>query len=49
MSSESNARITWDVSPGITGKYRIQHFGNSKALDGTITPFSGVSSVFIVQ
>jgi len=49
LSSKSNARITWAIPANVTGKFRIQHFGTSKALDGTLSAFSGTSSVFIVQ
>ena len=42
--------ITWDISSTAdSGTYRIQHFGSSKDLFGTITPYSGSSSTFTVK
>lgn len=48
--AESTATVTWDI-PASTpvGKYRIVHFGDAKALDGTITPFTGTSRAFVVS
>jgi neutral ceramidase len=43
----SKATITWKATqPGI---YRIVHHGDAKALNGTITPFTGISRTFTVS
>ncbi|WP_115944941.1 neutral/alkaline ceramidase [Amycolatopsis thermalba] len=48
--AESKATITWDIPPDTpVGKYRVVHFGDAKALDGTITPFTGTSRAFVVS
>jgi len=39
-------RTAKDTPPG---KYRIVQYGDSKALDGTITPYTGYSSVFEIK
>ncbi|MDQ1645901.1 MAG: neutral ceramidase [Cryptosporangiaceae bacterium] len=48
--ADSIATITWaipaDASPGT---YRIVHYGDSKNLLGTITPFTGTSRTFTVS
>jgi len=47
--SESLITITWDIaSETEPGSYRIKVFGSSKWF-GTITPFEGTSSTFIVN
>ena len=46
----SVARITWDVPPGTpAGRYRVQHYGDSRDAAGTITPFTGTSNDFDVE
>ncbi|MGW0173256.1 neutral/alkaline ceramidase [Rhodococcus sp. NPDC003322] len=48
-SNASVARITWDVPDGTpNGRYRIQHFGDSRDAGGAITPFTGTSAEFDV-
>jgi len=48
--AESLITITWQIAPTVpAGTYRIQHFGNSKALSGTISPYTGTSSNFVVS
>ena len=48
-SNASVARITWDVPVGTpAGTYRIQHFGDRKNPDGSITAFTGTSAPFTV-
>ncbi|MFD1815717.1 neutral/alkaline ceramidase [Rhodococcus gannanensis] len=48
-ANASVARITWDVPDGTPpGTYRIQHFGDSRGGDGSITPFTGTSATFTV-
>jgi neutral ceramidase len=46
----SEVRIDWETEewakPGV---YRIRYFGDSKAIGGVITPFEGVSGIFILQ
>ena len=47
--NQSVARITWDVPDGTpAGRYRVQHFGNSRDAAGTITAFTGTSNEFEV-
>jgi len=47
--SESLITITWDIDwETVPGTYRIKLFGSSKWF-GTITPFEGTSSTFIVN
>ncbi|CAH1793813.1 unnamed protein product, partial [Owenia fusiformis] len=46
----SKAVITWTVPTNQeTGTYRIRHFGYSKSLTGTLTPFKGASSEFEIE
>jgi len=48
----SQITIEWDIptSPApAAGTYRLRYTGDAKSLDGTITPFQGVSSLFTVQ
>jgi len=46
----SHATIDWTIpSDAAPGTYRVRHFGNSKALDGTISAFTGTSRQFKVQ
>ena len=42
--------LTWQI-PAKTpsGKYRMRYFGDAKNTDGSITPFTGTSSVFTVS
>lgn len=48
-TNASVARITWDVPSGTpTGPYRIQHFGDHKNRDGSVTPFTGTSAEFTI-
>lgn len=43
----SEVTITWEVEDWAQdGRYRIRYFGDSKVVDGTITPFEGVSGEF---
>ncbi|KAF7858645.1 hypothetical protein EAF04_009245 [Stromatinia cepivora] len=43
----SEVTITWEVEERAQdGRYRIRYFGDSKVVDGTITPFEGVSGEF---
>ncbi len=45
----SQATITWDIpADAASGTYRIKHFGKSRAVDGTLTPFGGASREFVV-
>jgi neutral ceramidase len=45
----SQATITWEIPPdAAAGAYRIKHFGSSKGMDGTLTPFEGTSREFVV-
>ncbi|AII06485.1 neutral/alkaline ceramidase [Rhodococcus opacus] len=47
--NQSLARITWDVPDGTpAGRYRVQHFGNSRDAAGAITAFTGTSNDFEV-
>ena len=45
--ADSKATITWKA--GAPGTYRIVHHGDSKALNGAITPFTGTSRTFTVS
>ena len=45
--ADSKATITWKTDA--PGTYRIVHHGDSKALNGTITPFTGTSRTFTVN
>jgi neutral ceramidase len=45
--ADSKATITWKAEA--PGTYRIVHHGDSKALNGTITPFTGTSRTFSVS
>jgi hypothetical protein len=45
--ADSKATITWKATE--PGTYRIVHHGDSKALNGTITPFTGASRTFTVS
>jgi neutral ceramidase len=45
--ADSKATITWKADA--PGTYRIIHHGDSKALNGTITPFTGTSRTFSVS
>ncbi|WBQ04816.1 neutral/alkaline ceramidase [Kribbella sp. CA-293567] len=45
--ADSKATITWKATE--PGTYRILHHGDSKALNGTITPFTGMSRTFTVS
>ncbi|GAA3573094.1 neutral/alkaline ceramidase [Kribbella ginsengisoli] len=45
--ADSKATITWKATE--PGTYRIVHHGDSKALNGTITPFTGTSRTFTVS
>ncbi|XP_069125052.1 uncharacterized protein [Argopecten irradians] len=46
---ESEVTIIWDIpAEQAPGTYRIQYFGDSKNVLGTITPFSGTSNSFLV-
>ncbi len=44
--ADSKATVTWKATTA--GTYRIVHHGDSKALNGTITPFTGTSRTFTV-
>jgi neutral ceramidase len=45
----SQASILWDVPADATpGTYRLKHFGSSKSVGGTLTPYQGVSGEFEV-
>lgn len=47
--SESLCTVEWDIPAGTpAGTYRIQHFGVSKSLLQTKTPYQGTSSEFTV-
>jgi len=47
--TESLITIEWYIpTTQQPGSYRIRHFGDSKDIFGTITPFNGTSSVFTV-
>ncbi|MEU4390297.1 neutral/alkaline ceramidase [Kribbella sp. NPDC023855] len=45
--ADSKATITWKATQ--PGTYRIIHRGDAKALNGTITPFTGTSRTFTVS
>ncbi|MEV6283246.1 neutral/alkaline ceramidase [Kribbella sp. NPDC051770] len=45
--ADSKATITWKADA--PGTYRIVHHGDAKALNGTITPFTGTSRTFTVS
>jgi neutral ceramidase len=45
--ADSKATITWKATE--PGTYRIVHHGDSKALTGTITAFTGISRTFTVS
>ncbi|XP_060077762.1 uncharacterized protein LOC132557292 [Ylistrum balloti] len=46
---ESEVTIIWDIpADQAPGTYRLQYFGDSKSLSGTITPFSGQTPAFQV-
>jgi len=46
----STVNVTWTIESGTpAGSYRIQYFGDSKPLIGSISSFSGVSSTFTVS
>ena len=45
--ADSKATITWKADA--PGTYRIVHHGDSKAVNGTITPFTGTSRTFSVS
>ncbi|GAB2565255.1 neutral/alkaline ceramidase [Kribbella endophytica] len=45
--ADSKATITWKATS--PGTYRIVHHGDAKALNGTITPFTGTSRTFTVS
>ncbi|MBI5925486.1 MAG: neutral/alkaline ceramidase [Aquabacterium sp.] len=50
FGAESAADISWTIPAGTpAGSYRIVHYGDAKNLIGTITSFTGTSSVFQVQ
>ncbi|TAK97296.1 MAG: alkaline ceramidase, partial [Aquabacterium sp.] len=50
FGAESAADLSWTIPQGTpAGSYRIVHYGDAKNLIGTITPFTGTSSVFQVQ
>ncbi|EIM80776.1 Neutral/alkaline nonlysosomal ceramidase [Stereum hirsutum FP-91666 SS1] len=50
ITGTSNVDITWTIEDGTpAGTYRIQYFGDAKAIGGTITPFVGTSSNFTVS
>ncbi|CCM06034.1 uncharacterized protein FIBRA_08280 [Fibroporia radiculosa] len=45
----STVTITWRIEPETpAGIYRLSYFGDAKHLTGSITPFVGVSSQFII-
>ena len=45
----TGVRITWDVPQDAqTGTYRITYRGSSRAIGGTVTPFTGTSNEFAV-
>jgi len=45
----SIATIQWFIPPEtVPGTYRITHYGDSKAITGTITPFIGSTNPFTV-
>jgi neutral ceramidase len=47
--TQSRITITWDIALDTPpGQYRIQTFGTSKDIWGTLTPYTGTSSVFNV-
>lgn len=49
LSPESHATVEWRIpASAASGVYRISHFGASKALQGSITHFTGSSSAFVV-
>ncbi|ESK90041.1 neutral ceramidase precursor [Moniliophthora roreri MCA 2997] len=46
----STVNISWTIESGTpAGSYRIHYFGDSKPLIGSITPFTGTSSVFTLS
>ena len=48
LTGTSEVTISWDTSirSPSTGLYRIKYYGDSKAVGGKITAFSGTSGVF---
>jgi len=47
---DSIVTLEWTIQPAVsTGTYRLVYLGNSKAEDGTLTPFTGTSSSFTVS
>lgn len=48
----SQITVEWDIPTApapAAGTYRVRYTGDAKSLDGTITPFTGLSSLFAVQ
>lgn len=46
----TTSTVVWDIPPGQhPGRYRIVYFGDSRALDGHLTPFVGTSTEFEVS
>ena len=49
LLGESQVTVTWDIPmTQQIGTYRIQYFGNWKAISGSITTFRGTSKQFKV-
>ncbi|KAI1178625.1 Neutral/alkaline nonlysosomal ceramidase [Nemania sp. FL0916] len=50
LLATSEANITWETTDpwAVPGTYRIRYFGDAKSLDGTITPFDGAGSAFML-
>ncbi len=44
----SVASVTWTVPDDAAGDFRIVHHGTSRAKDGTLTPFTGITPPFAV-
>lgn len=45
----SDIDITWFTDASVArGQYRIQYYGHSRSATGVITPFTGLSSTFVV-
>ena len=46
----TTSTVVWDIPPGQRpGRYRIVYFGDSRALNGHLTPFVGTSAEFEVS
>ncbi|MEV6069999.1 neutral/alkaline ceramidase [Nocardia sp. NPDC052001] len=46
----SIARFTWDIPAGTApGRYRLQHYADQLAADGTLHPFTGTTTEFDIR